>query len=146
MKLEPFTVNEEIVDEICDRLASGESMASITKDERMPSQCRVYIHMAKDEAFRHRINIAREAQQEFLIDQTIEMADSATPEDVQVVKLRIWARQWRAGKLASRKYGDKIQHGGAADLPPIQTETRLDVSGLTDEQLRALSSIPLNAG
>jgi hypothetical protein len=38
------------------------------------------------------------------------MADKATAEDWQVVKLRIWARQWRASKLAPKKYGEKIDH------------------------------------
>lgn len=135
-----------LVQEICDRLASGESMRSITADPRMPPSSQVYLRMAQDESFRSNIVAAREAQQEFLIDQTVDMADDATPEDHQVVKLRIWARQWRAGKLAPKKYGEKMQVGGAADLPPIQTETRLDVSGMTDEQLRVIASIPLNRG
>lgn len=68
----------------------------------------VYQAMAKDEAFRNAIACAREAQQEAIIDQTIDIADSATPEDYNVMKLRIWARQWRASKLAPKKYGDKI--------------------------------------
>ena len=35
------------------------------------------------------------------------MADAATEADYNVVKLRIWARQWRASKLAPKKYGDR---------------------------------------
>ena len=44
----------------------------------------------------------------------VEMADKATPENWNVVKLRIWARQWRAAKLAPKKCGDKVQteHSG----------------------------------
>lgn len=61
------------------------------------------------------------------------MADQATPENWQVVKLRIWARQWRAAKLAPRKYGDKItteltgKDGGAIetiDLTPREIAQR----------------------
>lgn len=135
-----------IVQEICDRLASGESMRKISESPHMPAQSQIYLRMAQDDVFRSSIVAAREAQQEYMIDQTVDMADEATPEDHQVVKLRIWARQWRAGKLAPKKYGEKMQVGGASDLPPIQTETRLDVSGMTDEQLRVIASIPLNRG
>jgi len=71
--------------------------------------------MAKDEDFRSAIARAREMQQEAEIDRTVDMADNATPEDHQVVKLRIWARQWRAAKLAPKKYGDStmVKHADA---------------------------------
>lgn len=40
-----------------------------------------------------------------------------TPENWQVVKLRIWARQWRAAKLAPKVYGDKVEVAGSAENP-----------------------------
>ena len=73
--------------------------------------------MASDAAFRATIARAREAQQHAIIDETIEMADAATPEDWQVVKLRIWARQWRAAKLAPRTYGNKVEVAGSDENP-----------------------------
>lgn len=79
----------------------------------VPCQTSVYIKMARDETFCATIARARAAQQTALIDETQDMADAATAEDWQVVRLRIWARQWTAGKLAARLYGDKIQHTGA---------------------------------
>lgn len=149
----PVRMNAKVLDdpalvqEICDRLASGESMRSITADPRMPPSSQVYLRMAQDESFRSNIVAAREAQQEALIDQTVDMADDATPEDHQVVKLRIWARQWRAGKLAPKKYGERVATEiTGANGGPIQTETTLTVSNLTDDQLRALASIPLPGG
>lgn len=136
-----------LVQEICDRLASGESMSKIALSPHMPAQSQIYLRMAQDEAFRRNIAAAREAQQEYLVDQTVDMADSATPEDHQVVKLRIWARQWRAGKLAPKKYGERVATEiTGANGGPIQTETTLTVSNLTDDQLRALASIPLPGG
>ena len=43
---------------------------------------------------------------------------------------------------ANHGWQDKqtLEHTGA-DGGPVQTETKLDVTGLTDDQLRALSSI-----
>jgi hypothetical protein len=50
-----------------------------------------------------------DAQQHPMIDETIEMADAATPENWQVVKPRIWALPWRGAKLAPRVYGDEVE-------------------------------------
>jgi hypothetical protein len=90
-------------------------MQQACAEEGMPSKSAVYQRMAADEEFRTRIARAREAQQEAIIDETVEMADTATPDDWQVVKLRIWARQWRAAKLAPKKYGDKIDVTSGGD-------------------------------
>ncbi len=98
----------EQLDEICAKLASGESVKQLDRDGLIKERD-FYRMMAGDEAFRSRIVRAREAQQEYEADQCVNMADEATPEDWQVVKLRIWARQWRASKLAPKKYGDKVQ-------------------------------------
>ena len=96
-----------VVSTLCSRLASGEGILEICKDSHMPAARTVYAKMAEDEDFRTRIARAREAQQEYEADRCVEMADAATLEDWQLVKLRIWARQWRASKLAPKKYGDK---------------------------------------
>lgn len=107
---------------LCERIASGEGVNAICAKPDMPSKTAVYARMASDEEFRTSIARAREAQQDAVPDDCIEMADAATVEDWQVVKLRIWARQWRAAKLAPRKYGDKITNevtgrDGAALIP-----------------------------
>ena len=104
-----------VVEEICDRLIAGKSMAAICAEPDMPAESTIYLKMAKDEDFRSAIARAREMQQEAEIDRTVDMADNATPEDHQVVKLRIWARQWRAAKLAPKKYGDStmVKHADA---------------------------------
>ena len=73
----------------------------------VPHHTEVYRTMAADPIIAQRIARAREAQQHAEIDRTVAMADAATPENWQVVKLQIWARQWRAAKLAPKHYGDK---------------------------------------
>ena len=59
----------------------------------MPAARSVYARMAENEDFRTFIARAREAQQEYEAGRCVEMADEATLEDWQLVKLRIWARQ-----------------------------------------------------
>lgn len=107
----------EVVAKICDALIAGKSMASVCAADDMPAESTVYLRMAKDPDFRSAIAQAREAQQEAEIDRTVDMADMATAEDHQVVKLRIWARQWRAAKLAPKKYGEKMLHGSDPENP-----------------------------
>ena len=42
-----------------------------------------------------------------LAEQTLEIADSASPQDAQVAKLRVDTRRWLASKQTPDKYGDK---------------------------------------
>ena len=63
--------------------------------------------MARDKAIADKHAWAREQQQEAEVDHMVAMADEATEENYNVVKLRIWARQWRAAKLAPKKYGER---------------------------------------
>jgi hypothetical protein len=57
------------------------------------------------------------------VDYMIDLADSATPEDFNVKKLQIWARQWKAGKRAPKKYGDRLtQEITGADGGPLHTK------------------------
>jgi hypothetical protein len=112
-----------VVDALCARIIAGDGIKAICASNGMPSRSAVYERMAVDLAFRTRIAGAREAQQDAHIDDTVDMADAATIEDHQVVKLRIWARQWRASKLAPKKYGDTlnveqtVEHRFVARIP-----------------------------
>jgi len=44
-----------------------------------------------------------------LAEQTLEIADSATPQEAQVAKLRVDTRRWLASKMSPDDYGDKQQ-------------------------------------
>jgi hypothetical protein len=115
--VKPSVDDAEAVARLCDLLIGGMSMSEVCARDDCPSRTAVYAKMASDAAFRATIARAREAQQHAIIDETIEMADAATPEDWQVVKLRIWARQWRAAKLAPRTYGNKVEVAGSDENP-----------------------------
>lgn len=85
-----------------------------------PAKTLVYQRMAQDETFRTAIARARVAQQDAIIDETVDMADAATPENWQVVRMQIWARQWRAGKLAPKVYGEKVTQEVTGGDSPIR--------------------------
>lgn len=121
----PIDWTDDLVSRLCSEIASGRSILEISKTEEWcPGEASIYRHMAKDPAFRGLISTARAAQQEREADECVRMADEATAEDWQVVKLRIWARQWRAGKLAPKKYGDRVEIAGDADAPLVHRITR----------------------
>lgn len=44
-----------------------------------------------------------------LAEQTLEIADSASPQEAQVAKLRVDTRRWLASKLAPDEFGEKQQ-------------------------------------
>lgn len=113
--------SEELMTDICDHLTTGKSLIDVAKLQGYPSSDSMYRQMAKDPDFAARIARAREAGQDHEADSCVQMADMASADDWQQVKLRIWARQWRAAKLAPKKYGDKVQQEiTGADGGPLQ--------------------------
>ena len=150
----PSLYTEALAAEICRRLAEGESLRSICRDEAMPDKATVLRWLA-DEAkadFRDQYVLAREMQADALFDEALEIADDALGdwavdkdgkkvfdhEHVQRSRLRVDTRKWAAGKLAPKRYGDKIQHTGDGGGP---IRVRPDLSKLTDEELNALERI-----
>ena len=111
----------EIQEAICTEIATGSSMKEAYEKHGLKKH-EFYNLLWKDESFATSVARARERQQEALVDSMREIADAATPEDWQVARLRIWQRQWEAGKLAPKKYGDKLQHANSAgDGDPVVT-------------------------
>ena len=63
----------------------------------------------------------REAQADKYFQEIIEIADAATPETVNVARLRVDSRKFTVARLAPKKYGDHISHdvkGGGINFQP----------------------------
>jgi len=113
--------SESLVDDICDHLATGKSLIDVSRLQGYPSRDSMYRQMLRDPDFAARIARAREAQQHHEADKIVELADMATNENWQVVKLQMAARQWRAAKMNPRNYGDKVAlTGGSEGDAPLQ--------------------------
>jgi hypothetical protein len=113
--------SQDIFNRICERIAEGESLREICEAKDMPARVNFIRWLEKDEALRNQYARARELQADHEFDEIKAIADLASVEDVQVARLRVDTRKWRAGKLRPKVYGDKVAIGGADDLPPIQT-------------------------
>lgn len=97
----------EIEDEIFSRLAAGESLVGICKDEHLPSFTTVFRWEQKDEQFRNNLARARDEQAEYFAEQIIDLADEAKDmTSAAVARVKIYARERRAAHLKPKKYGD----------------------------------------
>lgn len=143
----------ELENEILDRIACGESLNRICKEDGKPNMSTVLRWLSSDPEFAARYARAREMQAEVMADQMLEIADDArndwmkgkegegyklNGEAVARSKLRLEQRRWYAEKLRPKVYGTKVAVGGADDLPAIRTSNTLDISGLSMEELEVL--------
>jgi len=113
----PSDYTPELADEICTRLANGESLRAICSSDRddwMPSIGTILRWVSEKPDFREQYARAREVQAETHADEIVTIADGvscADPSAIDVARdrLRIDARKWVASKLLPKKYGDKVQ-------------------------------------
>lgn len=120
----PSKYSDELATGICARIAAGEPLTRICRDEEMPDVATVYRWIAGDDKFREMYARAREDQADTLADEIIAIADDGINDtyvdsesgmertNYDVIarsKLRVDARKWIAAKLKPKKYGDKVQ-------------------------------------
>lgn len=98
-----------ILEAIQDRILAGEAISRICRDPCMPAQSVFWQTMRQDDHFRSAIARAWEDSQHCEVDAMRLIADEATPETVQVAKLRIWTRMWIAARRAPKRYGTRIE-------------------------------------
>lgn len=156
----PSEFTPELAANICLRLADGESLRAICRDEAMPSKTAVLQWLAKHEEFATQYARAREAQADHYAEESVEISDDGTNdymerrsaaekgagwtegwvlngEHIQRSRLRVDTRKWFASKLAPKKYGEKVQQEiTGKDGGPVQTEVGLRPSITREEWLR----------
>lgn len=115
----PSVFTEETAEKILEALMDGKSLRQICLADDMPHRTTVLRWMAADEAFASRCAHARELQADLMDDMIIEAAEACTPENAAAARVKISAYQWRASKLAPKKYGDKLAIGGDEGLGPL---------------------------
>ena len=118
----PSSFTQEIADTICDRLANGETLRAICRDEGMPSKTSVMRWLNKDAAFRDQYARAREDQADHWADDIVGIsedrsADYITDPDGRVrsdntgvnrSRLMVDTKKWLMARMAPKKYGDKL--------------------------------------
>lgn len=126
--------DQTLFDAICERMANGEPLAVICRDPDVGITRRTFNIWCKNNPELAALKAeAREEGEEVILESVLPIVDDRS-EDPASRKVRAWGRFELLKRLNPKKYGDKVQHGGAADLPPIRTER-----ALTDEELEAIA-------
>ena len=94
---------------IIDKLSAGETVLGLARTLGI-SHTAFYDWVDRGgEARAAALARARTRGGQSLAEETLEIADSATPQEAQVAKLRVDTRRWLASKMAPDEYGDKQQ-------------------------------------
>lgn len=125
---------------IIERVASGETLTSIAAELGVSREA-LSGWMNRDEERTIALRSARARAAEALVDQTLQIADAASPQEAQVARLRIDTRQWIASRWNRAEYGqdkaaveinigslhlDALRHtvaGPVIDVTPVESTT-----------------------
>jgi len=108
--------SQQVAEEVCDRLAAGESLISISTDPRMPPRSTV-IEWVEDnrEGFAEQYMRARSRGYERMAEELVAISDAdctfagqPDPALVQQARLRVDTRKWMLSKMLPKKYGDRV--------------------------------------
>ena len=115
----------ELAEKICRAIADGRPLNRVCKEEDWcPSEYTVYNWLDKHPDFAKNYARAREQQQEVLAAEVISIAD--TVKDPAIARNMMDARKWYAGKVAPKKWGDKIE-----------IDAKIETTGAASEALMA---------
>lgn len=118
----PSKYSDELAAAICERLAAGEPLAKICRDDAMPAYSTVNKWIAENKAFSELSARAKRDGTHFLADESLEIADEPLPDDDPAVeiahrKLKIDTRMRLIGKWNRNDYGDKTLLGSDPENP-----------------------------
>lgn len=145
----PTLYTEELASEICERMASGESVLHISRDEHMPAESTIRNWALTDrDGFFARYTRAQILRAHHLADESLDISDDGrndtyrdengnTRIDFDVIqrsRLRVDTRKWYLSKVLPKVYGERqaVEHSGPNGGPIEHTEI-----ALTDDERTA---------
>lgn len=128
--------SKEVADNICARLAEGESLRAICRDDGMPAESTVRAWALDDvDGFAAQYARAREIGYDRLAEELLEIADNTKTGEIRTIKpdgteevkqadmiehrrLQVDSRKWMLSKMLPKRFGDKLdlQHGGSVNI------------------------------
>lgn len=142
----PPIYSDDLAAQVCSRLAAGESLRAICRDEGMPDRSTVMLWVTNDTGgFSGRYARARDEQLANLADEVLEIADDGSRDykqdaegrdvpdhdHIQRSKLRVDTRKWLLSKLMPKVYGDRLD---------VNATVSRAAEDMTDAQLAAIAS------
>lgn len=121
----PTKYNSKLTGKILERLACGESLRSICRDDDMPNMSTIFLWIRKHEEFSNQYAKAKEEGATALFEEIFDIADDSgndwmennNPDNpgwrfnndhYQRARLRVDVRKWALSKLQPKKYGEKL--------------------------------------
>ena len=138
---ESVKYSKTIFKQICDRIAQGESLRGICRDEGYPSASAVIQWVMDDkDSCAKQYGKAREVQAQHMVEELFDIVDDGTRDDKELAngnvvmdkewvarsRLRFDARRWYISKVLPKIYGDKLDlhHAGNVNVDLNVTEIR----------------------
>lgn len=97
---------DDLIEKMIDRMESGETITSITRDPRMPSVATLWRWEEKQDELGERITRARERGYQARADAIMDRVKVC--DDPQKGRLEFDAERWYLGKMQPKRFGDKI--------------------------------------
>lgn len=104
----PSLYTPELATQICARLAEGESLRAICRDDAMPARSTVIAWVLENKAFSDQYAKAREIGYRDMAEEILEIADDKAG-DAQRDRLRVDSRKWLLSKALPKIYGEKLE-------------------------------------
>jgi hypothetical protein len=131
----PSTFTDALFAGILDRIADGESLRGICRDDGMPAARTVLRWIQANPDLQRSYTLATEIRVDTIFDELLDIADDArddwmekvgrdgknqgyalNAENIRRSALRIDARKWTLARMAPKKYGDRVDvNHGAQD-------------------------------
>ena len=146
------TYNEEIAEEICRRLADGEFLRVICREEGMSHWNTVHDWKQAHPDFAGRFARARAIGMDAIAEDSLTIleekpqkvatafGDKVDPGYVAWQKNRAEQRLKVLAKWDPKRYGEKLAIGGAEDLPPLKNLTDDDLEARIRAKLEAMNA------
>lgn len=135
----PSIYTEDMAEEICKRLAGGESLRAICRDEHMPhiSSVLLWVVDGKHKSFSEQYMRAREAQGFCYADNILEVTNliGRGEMDPTSAKVIIDAYKWTAERNAPKSYGVKQQVDHVSSDSSMTPKPAIDATKLSDAAL-----------
>jgi hypothetical protein len=117
----------EKADEILSLVIDGKSLRRICQAEDMPDRATVFRWLDLHPDFATKYTRARALQADHLEEDMADIEERALSGEIDAPTARavLGSKQWRASKLAPKKYGDKLELAGDPERPLIATIERV---------------------
>lgn len=111
----PSLCTPELMAEICKRLETGMSLRRLCRAEDMPSKTTILDWADADEVFAGQYARARDRGWDARAE--VAVAKAQRSKDPSAGRLAFDAERWYLGKMAPKRYGEKLELSGNKDAP-----------------------------